>query len=339
MKKASMQDIADRLGVSKALVSFVLNGKGKENRISEQMIGKVFDVAKELNYKPNQVAKWFRTGKTQTIGLIIADISNPFFGKFAREIEREASRKGYKIILCSSDENPEKSGEQLEMLIKSQVDGFIIAPPGRSNAQIEALSKTKMPYVLIDRYFPGIDSNYVIINNYAASYNATKHLLDKGHRNIAFLSVNDELITMHDRTEGYLHALREAGIGSPDDYVFKLPFSHEKEDVYKAVKRLVSMDNRVEGILFSSSKIGLMGLEVIAELGLKVPEDLAVVSFDDPDYFKVCYSPVTAIAQPLEEMGKKAVQILIREIESGKMNTPQKKIMMDTNFVVRKSSG
>ncbi len=339
MKKASIQDIADRLGVSKALVSFVLNGKGKEKRISEQMIRKVFDVAKELNYRPNQVAKWFRTGKTQTIGLIIADISNPFFGKLGREIEREASRKDYKIIFCSSDENTEKFEEQLEMLVKSQVDGFIIAPPQGSNAQIEALTKAKIPYVLIDRYFPEIDSNYVIINNYTASYNATKHLLDKGYRNIGFITVNDELITMHGRTRGYLQAMRNTGIEPPGDYIYKLPFSHEKEDVCNAVKRLVSMEDHLEGILFSSSKIGLMGLEVISELGLNVPDDLAVVSFDDPDFFKVCFSPVTAIAQPLEEMGRKAVQILIREIESGKISTPSKKIMLGTNFIVRRSSG
>jgi LacI family transcriptional regulator len=339
MKHASIRDIADRLGVSKALVSFVLNGKGEENRISRQMIDKVLGVAREMNYKPNQVAKWFRTGKTQTFGLIIADISNPFFGRLGREIEREASRKGYKIILCSSDENPEKSGEQLEMLIKSQVDGLIIAPPGGSNAQIESLSKMKIPYVLIDRYFSEIDSNYIIIDNYAASYRATSHLLNKGYRKIAYLAINDELITMHNRTEGFLQAMRDAGIGSPENNVVYLPFSHEKKDVGKAIRQLLSVNKRVEGIFFSSSKIGLMGLEVITESGVKVPDDLVVVSFDDPDYFKICFSPVTAIAQPLEKMGRKAVQILVREIESGKSGLPSKKIVMETNFIIRKSSG
>jgi len=338
MKKASIQDIADRLGVSKALVSFVLNGKGKENRISDQMIKKVFEVARELNYKPNQISKWFRTGKTQTLGLIIADISNPFFGKLGREIEQEAYKKGYRIIFSSSDENPEKSERQLEMLKKSMVDGIIIAPPPGSNVQIENLKEEKIPYVLVDRYFPEIESNHVVIDNFSASYDATKYLIDKNYRRIAFLTVNDVLVTMNERTNGYLKAIKDAG----EPYapiVEKLPFSHKKAEVYDAIKALSSTGDGIDAILFSSSKIGLMGMEVIAELGLLVPEDIAVVSFDDPDFFKVCYSPVTAIAQPLEDMGKKAVQLLVNEIESNETQTKSKKIALKTKFIERKSSG
>ncbi len=338
MKKASIQDIADRLGVSKALVSFVLNGKGKENRISDQMIKKVFEVARELNYKPNQISKWFRTGKTQTIGLIIADISNPFFGKLGREIEQEAYKSGYRIIFSSSDENPEKSERQLEMLKKSMVDGIIIAPPPGSNVQIENLRQEKIPYVLIDRYFPEIESNYVIIDNFSASYNATKYLINKNYRHIAFFNVNDELVTMNERTNGYRKAIEDAG-ESYSEVVVKLSFSHKKSEVYEAIKRLSSQGDTIDAILFSSSKIGLMGMEVIAELGLSVPDDIAVVSFDDPDFFKVCYSPVTAIAQPLEEMGKKAVQLLLEEIESDEKESGTKKIALETKFIERKSSG
>ncbi len=338
MKKASIQDIADRLGVSKALVSFVLNGKGKENRISDQMIKKVFEVARELNYKPNQISKWFRTGKTQTIGLIIADISNPFFGKLGREIEQEAYKSGYRIIFSSSDENPEKSERQLEMLKKSMVDGIIIAPPPGSNVQIENLRQEKIPYVLIDRYFPEIESNYVIIDNFTASYDATKYLINKKYRRIAFLTVNDELVTMNERTNGYLKAIKDAG-DSYTPMVEKLPFSHKKAEVYDAIKVLSSAGDGIDAILFSSSKIGLMGMEVIAELGLRVPGDIAVVSFDDPDFFKVCYSPVTAIAQPLEDMGKKAVQLLIKEIESNEIQPKSEKVALKTKFIERKSSG
>ncbi len=338
-KKASIQDIADRVGVSKALVSFVLNGKGKEHRISEEMSKKVLDVARDMNYKPNQIAKWLRSGKTQTIGLIIADISNPFFGKLGREIEREASKKGYKIVFCSSDENIEKSARQLEMLMKSHVDGFIISPPPGSSAQIEALAKTKIPYVLVDRYFPEIESNYVVIDNFDAAYKATDYLIKKGYRRIAFLTVNDELITMHNRTEGYLGALNDAGLLPEHDLVYKLPFSHDKTDVNQAIMKLTSGERKMDALLFSSSKIGLMGLECIMEMGFNIPGDFALVSFDDPDFYKVCYSPVSAIAQPLAEMAGKAVRILTDEIETGKLSNPSKKVILKSNFIARKSTG
>lgn len=337
MKKVSMQNIADRLGVSKAVVSFVLNGKGKENRISNQTIKRVLVVAKELNYKPNQISKWFRTGKTQTIGLVLADISNPFFGKLGREIEQEAYKKGYKIIICSSDENPQKSEKQLEMLKNSMVDGIIIAPPPGSSDQIKDLENDNIPYVLVDRFFPEIDSSYVIIDNYTAAYNATKFLIKKQYRNITFITVNDELITMHQRTNGYINAVENSKT-SREPLVIKLPFSHQIQEVRDAISKLVSKENPIDAILFSSSKIGFMGLEVIAGLGLKIPEDIAVVSFDDPDYFKVCYSPVTAIAQPLEEMGKKAVCVLVEKIESNEENKISDKIVLKTNFIERKSS-
>ncbi len=339
VKKTSIQDVANRLGVSKAVVSFVLNGKGREKRISEQTIENVFKVARELNYKPNHISKWFRTGKTQTIGLIIADISNPFFGKLGKEIEKEAYRNNYKIIICSSDENPEKSGRQLEMLKSSMVDGVIIAPPPGSSDQIKLLQEENVPYVLIDRYFPEMNSNYVIIDNYKASYDATKYLFAKGFQNVAFLTVNNELVTMQDRTNGYMKAVGDFGRNLSNPIVYKLPFSHEKKEVESAIRHIISLNKKVEAILFASSKIGFMGLEVIANLGLRIPEDIAVISFDDPDYYKICYSPVTAIGQPLDEMGKSAVQILIEMLSAEKMNESPRNIVLDTNFVLRKSSG
>lgn len=338
MKKTSIQDIADELGVSKALVSFVLNGKGREKRISQEMCKKVFKTAEKLNYRPNQIARWFRTGKTQTIGLIIADISNPFFGKLGREIEKEAYNAGYRLVLCSSDENAGKSKQQIDMLLQNQVDGFIIAPPQGSEDQIEMLNMAKVPYVLIDRYFPDVDSNYVVIDNYNAAYEATNYLIKKGYKKIALMAVNDELITIHDRSEGYLQSLKDAGIIPEDKYIYKLPFSHNKLDVEKAVQQIIR-SKEVDAILFASSKIGVMGMELMVDMNVAIPDDIAIVSFDDPDFYKVCISPVTAIAQPLEEMGKTAVNILIDEIKSENPDLPSIKVVLNSKFILRKSSG
>ncbi|MBN1987210.1 MAG: LacI family DNA-binding transcriptional regulator, partial [Prolixibacteraceae bacterium] len=143
MKKTSLNDIAQKLGVSKTLVSLVLNGKAREHRISEEVQKKVLKLAKELNYRPNQIAQGLRTGKTNTLGLIIADIANPFFGKLGREIEKEASLHGYRVMFCSSDEKAENSKKQIEVLQQGQVDGFIISPPEESEEQIRSLLKSK----------------------------------------------------------------------------------------------------------------------------------------------------------------------------------------------------
>ncbi len=337
MKKVSIADIADRLGVSKTLVSMVLNGKDKEYRISEEVCKKVLKLAEELNYRPNVIAKGLRTGKTQTIGLIVADIANPFFSKLCREIETEAALFGYKIIICSSDEDAGKSKDQIDRLLQSQVDGLIISPPVGSEDQIKSLSTLKVPYVLVDRYFEAIDSNYVIIDNFEASYHATNYLIQKGYRKIGFLTINEDLITMHNRTEGYRTAIRQSGLPLGDSLLFKLPFSHDGRDVKRAIEELTGGTDKIDALIFSSSKIGLMGLEAIVEMGLRVPEDLALISFDDPDSFKICFSPVSAIAQPLTEMGKEAVRILVQQIKKSKKPEEPRKLVLKTTFIPRKS--
>ena len=318
MKKTSLNDIAKHVGVSKTLVSFVLNGKGKKFRISDDVCKMVIDVAKELNYQPNRIAQGLRTGKTNTIGLIIADIANPFFGKLGREIEQEASRFGYRIIFCSSDENSEKSGQQISMLQQSQVDGYIISPPMNSEKQIQALVQGSIPFVLIDRHFPEIDCNYIIVDNFDAAYRATNHLLSLGRKKIANITVNLDLVNMKERTEGYKKALMDAGIPINEHMIKVLPFSHDNKAVAKAIKELVGKpeQKKIDSILFSTSKLGINGIECITGLGLRIPEDIAIVSFDNPDAYKICSSPVTVVDQPLKEIGKAAVQILIEEIKN-----------------------
>ena len=340
MKKTSLNDIAQRLGVSKTLVSMVLNGKGKKHRISDELCKKVKKVAKELNYRPNQLAKGLRTGRTNTIGLIIADIANPFFGKLGREIEREAARKGYRVIFSSSDESAEKSKQQIEMLMQGQVDGFIISPPMDSEEQIINLARDKKPYVLIDRYFLEIDSNYVIIDNQEAAYDATMHLVDKELKRIAFITINADLVNMNDRLIGYKKALMDSGLPIDETLIKALPFSHERKDVHNAIKQLIRKDKKgIDAILFATSKVGIMGIESLSTLGMKIPDDVAIVSFDDPDAYKICYSPVTVMAQPLTEIGKMAVQVLLSEIKNQKSSIKNQKITLKTNFVIRKSCG
>ncbi len=341
MKRTSLSDIAKQVGVSKTLVSFVLNGRAKEFRISEEICRKVLDVAKKLNYQPNRLAQGLRTGKTKTIGLIIADIANPFFGKLGREIEQEAALHGYHVIFCSSDENSGKSEQQIAMLQQSQVDGYIISPPMNSEDQIRSLSKGNVPYVLIDRYFPEIESNYIVVDNFDAACQATKHLLNLGRKRIANITVNLGLVNMKQRTEGYKQALTNSSIEVDENLIKVLPFSHDNKDVSMAIRELAGDKSnlKVDAILFSTSKIGIMGIECMTELGLKIPDEIAVVSFDNADAYKICVSPVTVVAQPLKEIGTTAVRILLNEIAHPEANTKSQKIVLKTGFIIRKSCG
>ena len=338
MKKTSLNDIAQQLGVSKTLVSLVLNGKAKEQRISDEVCKKVIKLAKELNYKPNQIAKGLRTGKTHTIGLIIADIANPFFGKLGREIEKEAAKNGYRTIFCSSDENPENSQKQIELLQQGQVDGFIIAPPAGSENQILSLKRNKTPFVLIDRNFPDIDTNYIVIDNIQAAYDATDHLVKKGFRRIACVTLNVHLNNMNQRVLGYKQALIENNIPVDEELIKMMPFTHEKDDIVEAVKQLEPGNkSKVEAIFFATSKLGIMGIETLHSLGLHIPDDIAVVSFDDPDAYKISQPPVSAIAQPLQEIGSESVKVLLDMMHGRNVET--KKIVLKAKFIPRKSSG
>ena len=195
-KSSTIKDIAEALGVSKTLVSFVLNGKSAEKRISDKMTKKVLAVAKDLNYKPNYLAKGLRTGKSLTIALIIADISNPFFAKFARYLEIEASKYNYKVIFANSDEKKEKFAAELDFLKNGQVDGFILTPPIGAEKELKALKKEKIPFVVLDRYFENVKTHTVVIDNFQAGYEATQRLIENDRERIAILNTNQALQTM-----------------------------------------------------------------------------------------------------------------------------------------------
>jgi LacI family transcriptional regulator len=334
-KKSTIKDIAEQLGVSKALVSFVLTGKSKEQRISAKMTKKVLELAERMDYKPNYLAKSLRTGKSLTIALIIADISNPFFAKLARFLEIEASNYNYKVIFGNSDEKKEKFATELDVLKSRQVDGFILFPPIGSEKELLALKKQKIPFVVVDRLFKSVKSHSVIINNYQSGYEATQRLINNKRKNIAILNVNNELFTMKQRVKGYRDALRFNGIPVKPPLIKNLKFSHEKKLVMDAIEEIVAAG--ADGLLFTTSKLAILGIECLRELGVSIPENISVISFDDMDAYKVAYTPISAIDQPLEQMSKEAVRILMRMIAGHYGNGEYENIMLDVNFIFRES--
>ena len=191
-RKVSLKDIAQKVGVSTALVSYVLNNK-RENRVSREIAQRIRDVAAEMNYRINQVARSLKTNKTYTIGLVVSDIANPFSSGLARIIEDEAEQHQYTVIFSSSDENARKSGKLIETLLDRQVDGLILAPPAFSEHQVIQLQQQQVPFVLVDRYFPDLKTNYVALDNYGAAFKGVEHLITAGCRRIGMLTYGNEL--------------------------------------------------------------------------------------------------------------------------------------------------
>jgi LacI family transcriptional regulator len=207
MKKVSLKDIARMVGASPSTVSFVLNGKGTEMRISAKLTERILKVAKRENYQPNNIAVSLRTGKSRIIGLVVDTISGNFFASLARIIENEAEKFGYKVIYCSTGNEVNKARELLGMLYQYHVDGYLIIPTEGLEKEIENLSRNKKPLVLMDSYFSGTTLPYVLVNNYEGVSQAVKHLIEKGYKKIGFVCNDIHLIQMLERKRGYCRDL------------------------------------------------------------------------------------------------------------------------------------
>lgn len=334
-KKISLKDIANQVGVSIALVSYVLNGKGKEVRVGQDMEEKIRKTAQQLNYQPNFIARSLKSGKTNTIGFIVADISNPFFSNLARIIEDEAKKYGYTVIFGSSDESAEKSEDLIKTLLNRQVDGLIIAPVEHTESQVNILRDNHTPFVLIDRYFPKIKANSVYTNNYAASYDAISQLVKNGYKKIAMLAWNNTLFHMDERVRGYKTALKEHKIKFKQDRLCKVANTSFKSDIARSLKVLIR-NKDMDAIFFETNSLAIEGLKQIISLGVKVPDNIGVVSFDETDAFDLFYSPITHIKQNLSAIGREAVLLLLENINRPSQKTKQ--VIVEAKLIVRKSS-
>jgi len=337
MKKVSLADVAKSLGVSKTLVSLVLNDRGDEKGISQETQKKVRKKVKELNYKPNQFARGLRMGKSNTIGLVIADISNPFYAKLCRSIEDALNKQDYNLMICSTEENAEKESDLIEMLIDRQVDGLIISTTQNNNDDILRLMDKKFPFVLIDRHIYNLETNYVIVDNENGAKNAVQHLIDLGHKEIGHLTISPTHIsTIKDRTIGYQKALEENGITVNQELIKSIPFGDVQNDVAKAIDDLRVSHPNVSALFVVNNILALAAMQHFSDIGITIPSQVSIISFDDIEVFKLCSPPITAVSQPIDEMGKLASKIILDDIKGISKGQIQK-VCLPTQLNERKS--
>lgn len=314
MKNISLKDIAARAKVSTTTVSFVLNGKATEKRISKAVTARVKAIVKELDYKPNQMARGLRTGTTKTLGLMIEDISNPFFAKLAKTIEDEADQYNYDVVFCSTEDKDKRASKLLQTLRYRQVDGYILTPTIGLRHAVDALLKEEQPLVLIDRYFPSLASHYVIIDNFQGAYCATEHLLKNGYRNIAIVTTASRQLQMEKRREGFIQALRDQNLKHSKRIEMELPFNEQESLSIKKIKDFLKK-TKPDAVFFFTNYLALFGLQAIRQLKWKIPEEIGMISFDDHDVFSLYDPPISCISQPISRIGRKAVSILMKAIQ------------------------
>ncbi len=333
-KNISLKDIAQKVGVSTALVSYVLNDK-KTGRISKEIAAKIKATAIELNYRTNHIARSLKTNKTFTIGLVVADISNPFFSTLARIIEDKAESKGYSVLFGSSDESAEKSMKLSNLLLNHQVDGLIISPSDKGEAQIDYLQNIEIPFVLIDRYFINKRTNYIAIDNFKASYSITQHLLATERKRIGFVTFKSSLITITERKRGYLSALSEGGVQLDDRWIREVAINNSKVEVEQALDEMLQPEEQIDAVLFTTNTLSTHALKYLNTLPIEIPSDLAIASFDASDASDLFYAPVTHMKQPLQQMASMATDLLFEMMENKDLI---KQINLEAELVVRKST-
>jgi LacI family transcriptional regulator len=330
MTRVSLKDIAQQLSVSTATVSLVINGKDKEGRVSSGMAKKIRQKAKELNYEPNTLARGLRIGMSNTLGLIVADISNLFFASLAFHIQEQAEKLGYSVIITNTNESDLKMEKMIGVLKNRLVDGFIIVPTEHGEPFIQNLVKHHFPIVLVDRYFPEIQASSVIVDNYTASKKAVRNLINSGCKNIALIIYTNRLQHMLERKKGYIDELQAAGLYNPA-LIKSINYSFLENDIAIAMESLTSNENRVDGIFFATNTLSMQGIKCLLDKNICLQKDLQVVCFDKSDAFDFASVPIPYIQQPIAEMGRTAVDLLTQQIK--KKTNETKIVELQTTLV------
>lgn len=313
-KRVSLKTIADELSVSSATVSLVLNGKNQNGRVSKEMSQKILDKAAELNYIPNSLAKGLKVGKSRTIGLIIADISNLFFGALALHIQNFAEEKGYTVIIGNTNEQLGEMEKLINFLYARQVEGLIITPTEKSQILLKKLFHNKIPFVLVDRTFPELPVNSVLIDNYEISYQATLQLVKRGCKRIGLVTYKQDHYHINERRRGCEDALKHTGLYNPD-IMEEVRYDFLKNDIKRAIFSLMSTKERIDGIFFTTNSISINGVKELIKNNINIQKDIQIMCFDENDAFYILPYTVPFIRQPIKEMAQKAVELLIDQIE------------------------
>lgn len=325
----TVSDVAERAGVSFATAARALGGYGYVGAKSRE---KVEAAARELGYRQNDVARALASGSTRTVGLVIGDIENPFFATVSRGLADVLEGEGYTLLLANSDEDAAREARSIAAL-SSRVDGLVVAPAVSSGEL--ALRRPDKPLVVFDRTVRGLDVDSVAVDNAAAAGLAVRHLLELGHRRIGVVCAPSTISSTSSRLRGYRAELKRAGVEPDDSLIERGPFT--RADAHAAALRLLSRDDRPDAVFATENYMTEGVLLAARELGLRIPDDVALVGFDDAEWMPLVDPPVTAVAQPVFEIGQEAARLLLARLAGE--TAPPRKVRLSARLVVRESCG
>lgn len=334
MSKKSISDIAKALEVSVTTVSFILNGRSKEKRISDKLTKRVLDYIEEVGYRPNPLARGLRTGKTLTIGLMVENISNSFFSKIARKIEEEAHNNGYKILYCSTDNESDKTKELISMFRERQIDGYIICPPLGIEKEIESLMLAGVPVVLFDRTLENLNLDSVVTDNFTCTFQATEHLIES-FKNIGFITLDSLQSQMTERLRGYHTAIEKHKL-TPS--VKKIPFTLDEEILQEEISLYLKENPQLDALIFATNYLGINGLKSIrAFSSSKELTEFGIVAYDNHDLFELHTPTITSISQPVNEIANTAIRLLLNRLKKDQKGNAEQ-IILPGELIIRESS-
>jgi LacI family transcriptional regulator len=330
----TIKDVARLARVSSMTVSRVINGS---ERVSPATRQRVEDAIAELGYVPSRLARGLIRQRTGTIALIVPDVANPFFTLIVRGAEDVARRAGYRVILCDTRSDLTIEREVIEEMIAHRVDGIAIAPVSdRSRSHLRRLAGFGVQFVLIDRTVQGVECDVVVGDNAGGARRLVEHLISLGHRRIGFIVESDDVSTARDRGEGYAQALSDAGL--PLDPSLIVRATVDPQGGIDGMSRLLALEDPPTAVFTVNNLVALGAIESVRAHDLEVPDDVALVCFDDIEYASRLYPFLTVMAQPAETLGTLGTQLLLERIE-GRAPAQPRKVVLPAQFVVRRSCG
>ncbi len=331
---ATIRDVARLANVSVATVSNALNSS---DRVSPELLARVRAAVDKLSYTPHAGARSLRKRSSGLLGLVVGDITNPFFSDLFEAVEDAAAASGYLVLLCNSSERSEREEAHLRMLRTQRIDGLILASTGSgSMSRAALLAGLEIPVVLVDRAMEGLGYDAVVLDNRAAGFQATRHLTELGHRRIALINGPPLLRTASDRLQGYREALLSAGL--PFDPALVRDAGFQERPARSAFAELMTAPQPPTAVFATNNLMTIGVVRALADHGLSCPRDISLVGIDDLPWADAVLPRLTAIAQPVRQMGETAVAMLLERIAGSRLG-PGSTIVMPPRLVVRRSCG
>lgn len=331
----TIKDIARTLNISISTVSRALRGM---QEIHPETRKAVMRLAEELDYQPNQLAKNLAKSRTKTIGVIVPNLSYHYFSAMLNSIEEAALQAGYSVLVCQTNESYLREITNIQNLLRSQVEGFIISLSRDTDnyEHVERLVRKNIPLVLFDRYAESIDVSKVIVDNHAAAFKATEHLIENGCRRIGFLAGPTQLVLSNQRVAGYRAALAKHGLSVGEQYIFHCDYT--QENTIMQTLALMSLPQPPDGVVIISDRMAYSAMYAMKQKGMRIPDDVAIVSFNNEPVSALFSPTLSSISQPIQEMGTETVRLLLRELNATDTSIPKETKVMETQLIIRASS-